>query len=366
MFDGVVTAFNEGSADFAFPSQIKPWPTGTNPTGTVLGANRIVGINTFNGYASNASLIGTSIGAFKAKSLTDPTIFDFYNNLLSGPNQSQFNKFHAINVALSQTFLNEKVGFELAYDKQYDKNGQTSFISNDATSITIDVMKTLIDGSPNPNFGRPVVYAGGGSAGFAWTESKRDTKRATVFGRLDFADISGKDSFMNKIFGRNDFTALYTDQKHDFFNASGNRYYLADSFIPEAGQGSVGQATRDDIFAIYLGAPIGTANGAHDANLSGLKTTIVVPTLQTINYFNNSLNVWQNIPMQLVNNDLSSDRNKTYRGGRKNNDDVKSTAAVWQGYWLDGVIVPMFGYRTDKETNADAGTAPSVPAECPR
>ncbi|HWA25764.1 MAG TPA: TonB-dependent receptor plug domain-containing protein [Lacunisphaera sp.] len=365
VFDGVVTAFNGASQGSAFASQIKAWPQPFSATGTVLGSNNYLGITTYaagvGGFTGNTQKRGYTIGAFKAKSLTDPTIFDFYDNLLPGPNQEQYNHFHSLNAALTQTFFHEKLGFELSFDKQYANFGQTSFVDPGAVGIAIDIMRTLIDGSANPNFGRPVVYAGGGGAGFGWTHTTRESKRATVFGEVNFADIAGKESVLNRVFGRNVLTALATEQKTDRFSANGAQYYISDAFGPTApgtGNGSIGQASRDDIFAIYLGAPINTLSWPAGINLTGIKNTITPTNNQTINYYNAQTASWQTIPLPIVNNNLAGERDKTYRGARLTADKVKSTAFVWQGYWLDGMIIPMFGYRTDKDTFRDAGTAP--------
>lgn len=366
VFDGVITAYNGNSPDFAYASQIKNWPNiNQNAPNNVLGYNGLVGITAYaagvGGYANNARLVGSSIGAYRAKSLTDASIFDFYNNLLGGPNAQQFNDFHAFNAALRQTFWNDKAGVEVAYDQQHSHFGNYTLVSNDATSIAIDIMRTLIDGSPNPNFLRPVVYAGGGSSGGSWDNSDREVLRATAYGELNFADLTGKDSVLTKIFGRNTFTALYSKQTTEDFRTTYNRYYLADSFVPEAGQGAVGQAARDDIFAVYLGAPI-TGSSAAGANLRGIKGVFQAPTSQTINYYNNATATWQQLPMAIVNNDLASDEQKTYRTARKTKDQVTSAAAVWQGYWFDGAVIPMFGYREDKDAFRDAGNPPAVPA----
>jgi hypothetical protein len=366
VFDGVTTAYESGTPGLAYATSLRNWPTSASPPGTVTGSNTTLGITTFaagvGGYAGNAHLVGSTIGAYKAKSLSDSSIFDFYNNLLSGPNQEQYNRFRSFDVALSQTFLNDKLGFELVYDRQYANFGQTSFISNDATSISVDVMKTLIDGSPNPDFARPVVYAGGGSAGFGWTRRTRQVSRATGFAEINFADISGKDSVMNKIFGKNVFTGLLTRQKTDTITASGNRTYISDSFVPQASNGSVGQAERDDIFAMYLGAPL-TGSSASGINLQGLKQTIAFPVgTQAVNYYNNSTNTWQIVPMTIINNDNAGERDKTYRLARKTYDTVTSTAGVWQGYWFDGALIPMVGLRQDKDVFQDAGNPPGVPA----
>ncbi len=362
VYDGVITAYNGGSPTYLYAAQIKPWPNvnGTAP-GTVLGANLIRGIATYNIYATNASLVGSSIGAFKAKSLTDPTIFDFYNNLIYGPNAQQFNRFHAFNLSARQTYWDDRVGIELAYDKQHARFGNWTVVSNDATSVTVDIMKTLIDGSANPNFGRPVTYAGGGSAGGNWEERDRAVVRATAYVDIDLKDFAGKDSLVTWLFGRNTVTGLWSRQKTDDLTANYNLYYIDDSFIPEAPQGAVGQASRDDIFAVYLGAPL-TGSTAHGAGLTGIKTTIHAPGAQSINYYNNVTNTWQMLPLNLVDNSQASDRQKTYRTARKTKDVVTSQAGVWQGYWFDGMLIPMFGYRTDKDQFSDAGNPPSVPS----
>ena len=50
----------------------------------------------------------------KAKSLTDPSIFNFYDNLIEGENRSNTSKFDAYNVTLNQTFLNNRLGIVLS------------------------------------------------------------------------------------------------------------------------------------------------------------------------------------------------------------------------------------------------------------
>lgn len=368
VFDGVVTAYNGGQPDFVFPSQIKNWPnSGTNAPGTVLGYNGYIGITQYaagvGGFSGNAGLVGSSIGAYKAKSLTDRSIFDFYNHLLGGPNAQQFNDFKSFNITGRQTFFDDKLGFELAFDKQNAKFGNWSLIDNAATAVSIDIMRTLIDGTKNPNFLRPVVYAAGGGSGGSWDRSEREVMRATAFGELDFATISGRDSLLAKLLGRNTFTGLYARQKTYDFRANYNRFYLSDSFAPAAGNGAVGQASRDNIFAVYLGAPVpASATSASGIGLNGIKTFIEAPTQQTIRYYNNQTNAWELLPLQTVNNDLASDEQKTYRTSRKTKDIVTSKAAVWQGYWLEGALVPMFGWREDEDVFRDAGNPPAVPA----
>lgn len=366
VYDGVITTFNGASQDFSYPSKVQPYPnTGGSVPSAVVGNNGLKGISTFDGFANRTG--GTAfpfvdIGPYKAKSLTDRSIFDFETNLLEGPNKHEFNRFHSFNLTVAQTFLQDKAGVEVAYDRQHARWGYRSFIANDGSVITVDIMRTLLDGSANPNVGRPMLVASGGSAGGENSERTREVYRVTAFGELNFADVAGKGSMLANIFGRNTFTGLYSHQKNNFLKASYNRYYLSDSFLPNAGQGSVGQASRDDIFYMYLGAPISGATTASNIHLGGLKNVVTPQNSTSINQYNNVTNTWQTIPMTIVNNDLASDSDKTYRTAQKNEDMVKSTAAVWQGYWVEGSVIPMFGYRTDTQTFRDAGNPPSVPA----
>lgn len=360
IYDGVVTTFSaDGTQGFAYPSQIRNWPnTGLSVPGSVVGDNTLRGIATFDRYAANARLPFGDIGPYKAKSLTDAGVFDFYNNLLDGPNKHEWNDFQAFNVAFEQTYFQDHLGFELAYDRQNAKWGYETFLAGDASVITIDIMRTLLDGSANPNVGRPMTIAGGGSAGGYIQERTRETQRATAFADLDFNLISGRESTLARIFGNNVFTGLYTKQEADDENKSYNRWYLPRTFGPNAAAGSVGQASRDNIFAVYLG---GSAAGASNARLglTGVKG-IIQPRTTNINVFNNVTNAFQSVSMDTWNNDALPESAKTYRLARKSFDQIKSSAFVWQGYWFDKTVIPMVGYRKDTQRFYDAGNPPDL------
>jgi outer membrane receptor protein involved in Fe transport len=360
VYDSTITAFNGGRASLAYPVTIKQWP-GSAAIPPALVDNGMRGIRSYDSYAGNAGLPFQDVGPYKAKSLTDPSIYNFYTNLLEGPNKHEFNDFDAVNVTFSQTFFNDKLGFELAYDRQNSRSGYQNFISTEATMLTVDIMKTLPTGEANPNVGRPMFIGGGGGSGGGWDERTRDVRRATAFGELNFADHFGANSWVARVFGRNTFTGLLTRQKNDDFNGYYSRYYLGDSFLPYAAGGSVGQSTRDSMFAMYLGNAL-TGTSASGANLGGLKNIVEVPASFPITLYNNVTNAWQSVPMEIVDNDLVSDTAKTYRGARKNIDTVTTSAAIWQGHWFDDVLVPMVGIRKDSQKFRDAGNVPVVPA----
>ncbi|RME68514.1 MAG: Plug domain-containing protein [Verrucomicrobia bacterium] len=55
---------------------------------------------------------------YKDRSLTDTTVFDFFNNLVDGDNKREYKDWDAMNVSISQTFLDNRFGLEFVYDEQ--------------------------------------------------------------------------------------------------------------------------------------------------------------------------------------------------------------------------------------------------------
>ena len=365
VYDGVITTFNGGSQGFSYPSQYTAYPNfsgNTNASG--VGNNTLRGIRTYNEYA-NAAFPEGAIGAYKAKSLTDSSIFDFYNNLLEGPNKREYNDFNALNVALSQTFLDGKAGLELAYDRQESKSGYANFLSGDASVITVDLMSTLSDGSSNPNVGRPMTISGGGSAGLFWRDRTRDSMRLTAYGELNFKDSLGQENKLAQILGRHVFTGLLTRQKNETEERKGPRFFLSEEYLAvkrDSSTGvinSLGQASRDDIFYNYLGGNIAGNASASGIGLTGIKN-VVTPQNSSINAFNNVTNTFTQVPLIIQNNDLQSDDAKSYQDGVRSRSTVDSSAVVWQAYLFDGNLVPMLGLRRDKELFRSAGSPRTI------
>jgi len=358
VWDGVVIPYAGGSAGQAYPAAVFGWPDTSIPVpASVVGDNKLRGIASYDAYAVNAGLEFSDINAYKARSLVDDSIFDFYDNLLEGPNKREWNDFHAFNASVSQTFFGNALGYELAYDNQDATWGYENFLSGDAAMITVDVMNHLIDGSANPNVGRPMTIAGGGSAGGYWANSERETLRLTVFAEVDFRKFMNEDSFIAKFLGRNVFTGLLSRQSQNFQSRNYNRYYLSDEYAPNVAQGSVGQASRDSIFYMYLGESLLGSSSPSGIGLTGVKNQ-VTPANSTIRVYNNVTGAWETTSLIIHNNDNASNRDKTYRLARKYEDVVESAAFVWQGYWMDGTIVPMVGIRKDKDLFKDAGNPP--------
>src|ERR1035438_4483019 len=115
------------------------------------------------------------------KGITDPSIFNFYKQLLDGPNKHEWKSWTAFDLAVDQTFFDDRIGLEFAYDQQNYTEGAEPFMQGTNYGISIDVNQTYADGTPNPNVGRPYVAnaTSGGEDYNYQTNTKRQVYRIT-------------------------------------------------------------------------------------------------------------------------------------------------------------------------------------------
>ena len=315
---------------------------------------------------------------WKDNSITDPSIFDFYNLLLDGPSKSEFRKFDVLNSSLSQTFLNNRLGFDLAYDHQKYRDGQNVILEGRQAAITVDLNETLHDNSPNPNAGRPLVmsrtqYGSGGR------QTERNSMRATVFAELRAEDFLAK-SLLTRVLGRHVFTGLFSKDRYDVDDRQWARFLLDEGFSQITGQSNAFDPREVGIMT-YLGPDLRTRTSAAGLQLPNV-TALQSPTTAAVRYFDsrwakptnpaiagyvNPANPWLN-PFTngsstesenpanyagwttynaTVLNAASGDLARLTRQAQKNRNDLTAKALVWQGFFWDGVVVPTFGYRED-------------------
>jgi len=141
------TVFFDGSSG----GVLDAWSTTRNPNSGEGGRNtdgsrdnavgsgfhRPGGVAVYSYYASASNLPYSQFGVYKDRSLTDATAYDFYNQLLDGPNKSEWQDFQSYNVELAQTFLNAKLVFKAWSNTRNSENGQTNLLTaaNQPTEI---------------------------------------------------------------------------------------------------------------------------------------------------------------------------------------------------------------------------------------
>jgi len=266
---------------------------------------RPAGVAPYATFAQNAKLPNYELGIYKDKSLTDPSIFDFYNKLLDGDNKKEWQRFRAYTLTWDQTFFNDHVGFELTRDSQWYTNGQESILSGDNQAINIDFNSVYSDGSPagingqsgadgtpNPNLGRAYVSDNSQNGNSSYTSNRAET-RFTLYAQYDFTDLS-KD-WWARLLGKHIVTGLAdrwqmktdnrawqrygTDLAYEQFinnpNSTTNTLFNSNALTPET--------------VVYLGPSLLNASSATGANLPRIGT---VDTVQsgTIRVFNSTWN----------------------------------------------------------------------------
>lgn len=230
-------------------------------------------------YTSGNPFLYQASGVYRSTTLSDPTIFDFFNKLLDGPNKKEWQKFDAFNTSVDQTFFQGKAGFQLAYDYQKNTSGRFDMLGGNPT-ISIDVWKYLpvalvnpstglLEPVLNPNFGRPYIVAGSGGSERI---TSRDTWRATPYVDLDFKDLLPADNWFTKILGRHTFTGLAEGNKTVSKTRSWSHYSLDDATsVALFGPGQqINSTSRKIVTMSYLGASAATAPSLSGLNLSNI------------------------------------------------------------------------------------------------
>lgn len=325
------------------------------------------GITTYDTYAKNVGLTGNEIGAYKEKSLSDPDIYDFYHNLLDGNTKSEYNNWDSFNASIAQSFLDDRLGFELAYDIQELSRGATETLSGNGAAITVDILETLPDGSTNPNVGRPVVATRGG---YSYEQhSQRETYRATAFGVLNFADFMDEDSLITQILGKHTFTGLYQYNTYDRTQYNWERFSSTNDYIGGANS-SVNQADRQVGLISYLGPSMLGLDSATDAEISRIKAarepddatayawswTVAdssLPVTDTDRYVG-----FVPVDLPIWNASDIGERRYLYTGARIERDTIESTAAIWTGSFWNNKIIPNVGWRKDVNKYYNSGNPP--------
>lgn len=335
IFNGPI-AFYDGSGT---PSYYKMAALTVDGTGY-----NFLGIDDAKDAAAKAGLPFSSIGGYKSVTLSDPTIFDFYNNLLDGDNKREWQDWEAYNFTYRQTWLDGDFGIELGYDNQEYVDGQVNILDNWGQSISVDIVKEFPDGTPNPNVGRAI--AGGETQNNHNDSTDRETLRFQATYSLDFRD-SGNDSL--SALGRHVFTGLYSQQEIDKLNTTWVR-----SIADGVGTGSIDGAARYLSNVAYLSGDLSGMSSASGANISPINYRLVPHTGQQSIVYNEDVDT----PFTVVSYDKGN-IGELYKQAVKSKDKIDSSVLVWQGWLFNDSLVPMYAIRRDSADALNAGSPPA-------
>lgn len=322
----------------------------------------------------DSTLPYASWGVWKNYTLSDSSIFDFYNNLLDGDNKKEWSNFHNFSASVNQTFFDGLLGYDVSYNQERYRRGQNTFMGE--AKISVDINAYNIDGTPNKNVGRPYISSGYGSNS---SETTLEASRLSLFLDHNF-NKDGKGPWWAKLIGRHTISGLYSRDMYKSDWRSYKRYGTEDSFgyafnsTTEAS--SLESNSRNVSSLVYLGDSLLSASSPQNAHIQRAGYVSVPDSVQ-YRYFDsrwNNPNVdpgsawtstlngskstqaenpanyvgWTSMPVKILNSDNDSDREYLTTGATLNKRKVESKAAVWQAYFWDGAVVGMYGIRNDK------------------
>ena len=399
-FGGPIYFFDGNSSKSILSQAINPYQTlGLASDGSVdkgisgLGSIQPYAISTYQDYArlTNQPLYTLA----KNKMVTDPSIFDFYNNLLEGPNKREWQHFYNYNASLTQTFFDDSLGLDAVHNREhYVGGGKTPFAGG---QLFVDFNSTWGDGTNapghyfdngtvNPGAGRPYIY---GTDGGSENTTDREDTRVTAFATHDFSN-GHKDKILWHALGRQTVTGLWTHDTRNDYSESWTGAALAGDYINQKLFDSI-KASNGRFWAdfvphetIYLGpsltnatlagglhipaasALVSTASGSlryfdptwkaaasvNPASLwydqsstnpaTGLGATASTQSENPANYAG-----WTTANATVITDDTTQHRNDLDTKRIWNNQRNDAKALVWQGKFWDGSLVGTAGWRRD-------------------
>ncbi len=271
----------------------------------------------------------------KYQGFTDFSTFDYKNHMLDETSR-QMDAFHTFNLTLEQLAWKDRLGVEVAYNRErYDSRSRNSFMqAATANHIRIDASVMLPNGQPNPNVGRPYLQYGAGNWSNRFTE--REAVRATAFLRYDFKELSPT---LGQWFGRHIVTGLREITRTD---AITNNLMLATFGEPSNAITADATSRRPGVF-VYIGDSVlnGKPLAFQPVQIPIIRQGLVTQT----SYFKAAAGSTAQGDFVTAPTELREIA-QTSPAARGIN---KAKAAVLQSYWFSEHLVTTLGWRRDAE-----------------
>ncbi|MFT3869961.1 MAG: TonB-dependent receptor plug domain-containing protein [Nibricoccus sp.] len=319
------------------------------------------------------------------KSLSNTSIFDFYNKLIDGPNKREWQNWDSFNVNVVQSLFDNRLVIQAVADHQKYTRGKeglltsyiTPFISVDLDSYMLTYPSWLPQAQTNPNVGRPFIagdMSGGGNNSADYTTRNY---QLTASYSLKFEDLIGKGP-LAKVLGHHEITGLAGRYTTLADLKAWDLYAMDTIYAQNARRTDMTLSNRTVSWVAYLGPTLKNWNSPAGSNLSSL-TNPLIPTSGPVKVWNNTYtgdltavnNPWNNpipgvvggVTTTQINNpanyagytSLAStvlnsqyNRDQLYTSGSKSDETITSKALMYQGYFWDDTVIPMIGLRTDK------------------
>lgn len=300
--------------------------------------------------------------------ITDLNIINYRKYNLSGPNNTQEQDFKVYTARVENTWLNGDLGVELAYSKEHwEANLAQVQSASSGNTLNVDINLVLMNGSPNPNYGRPFIGGRGFSQG---NIIDRESNQAVGFYKYDFAK---KHTGWLRHLGGQTLTAVYQNQKNQTWQPNRMFARASSAFNPSVTLGGPGLTLANaaainprpngnlrNTIVQYLGPSLANASSLQGASIQGV-TAFQTPTSTNNALLWNPFNsAWQkgSIDWLTYYNDPDA---VLFFGNPLNADKIDSISAVLQSKFLGDRLVTTASWRRDA-VKTYVGVGPTDPA----
>jgi len=356
-----------------------------NITGALWGSNPV----TITDYADWARKTGQAYNEFyKERTLSDPSVFDFYNKLIDGPNKGEYTDWNVYEINLTNTFFHNTMGYNIGFFDQKLDRGQWGLLGWN-NRILLDINETTADGTANPDLGRAYVQEQLRNLSGDTYSSDRTSLKFQIYGEYDFREHG--DSWLRRILGKHRLTGLHSEDKRILDTRNRNLYGFTPEFASRFTAEKRYAGTPSPSWKYYLSDSLLGRSSAAGANLSNIGSRIVpqggeitVRTFDTTwtaggdvgfsdpwedpndyrteSYLIQAANPanyrgWTDQKTQLISvfdqgtvNGISYQDYLT-QNARLSKETIESNVLVWQGNFWDDSIIFTYGYRKDSSRN---------------
>lgn len=309
----------------------------------------------FDTIGSRSPIIRGLYPGFTARTLNDTRIFDNRELSLAGTLNFVESDFDATNVVLEQTFLKGKAGIELAFDSQtYENFARLPFdigsgSNNSSLDLWVDMNTHLSNQEPNPNIGRVAIRNRGTPE--RTTIIERDATRLTAFAEIDLTEKDG----IWKHAGRHVFTGLYNEQEIDTdirnhqltWGDASTATDVSDILFSSKGQGRILVPSIYYVTDSLLDPSIQSFGDVRISNYIDAGFPKVGEVYKT--HYNTRPPVINGDGSVGFMNEFITE--ETLWNGNRTLREIESQAASWQGYFFNGNVVGLLGWRRDEAKN---------------
>ncbi|MBN2069676.1 MAG: TonB-dependent receptor [Opitutales bacterium] len=311
------------------------------------------------------------------KTLSDPSIFDFYNNLIDGANKHEWQDWDVYNLSVVQSLFSDRLVIQAVATHEDYENGiegalggyVNPYIAIDLNAYENRYPSWYDEATENPNLGRPFIagkYDGGNSS----THTIHDNYQLTANYSLRAEDLTSSDSLI-QILGHHEFTGLVGRYVTEEENRKWAMYAASEAYSDRL-ELSPTLSNRSLSWVTYLGDSLIDSNSATGAYLSNINGSLT-PASGNVTLFDrtwtatgvdpNAVWIYQ-IPGQEPSSLTQIDNPANYSGyqpyamsvvdenlyssGDKSKETLESYAFMYQGFLFNDAVIPSFGWRRDK------------------